>query len=52
MTVAVAQWVRALAPQAEGWMLESQPRLVLKTGIDNLTAKRFPMGVCVTGPQR
>ena len=25
-TAAVAQWVRALAPQAEGWVFESQPR--------------------------
>ena len=24
--VAVAQWVRAFAPQAEGWVFESQPR--------------------------
>ena len=23
---AVAQWVRAFAPQAKGWMFESQPR--------------------------
>ena len=23
---AAAQWVRALAPQAVGWMFESQPR--------------------------
>ena len=26
LTVAVAQWVRALATQTEGWMFESQPR--------------------------
>ena len=26
MTAAVAQWVRALAPQAEGWVFESGPR--------------------------
>ena len=25
VTVALAQWVRALAPQAEGWVFESQP---------------------------
>ena len=25
-TAAVAQWVRALVPRAEGWVLESQPR--------------------------
>ena len=24
-TAAVAQWVRAFAPQSEGWMFESQP---------------------------
>ena len=26
MVAAVAQWVRALAPQAEGWVFESNPR--------------------------
>ena len=26
VTAAVAQWVRALAPQAEDWVFESQPR--------------------------
>ena len=25
-TAAVAQWVRAVAPQADGWVFESQPR--------------------------
>ena len=26
INAAVAHWVRAFAPQAEGWMFESQPR--------------------------
>ena len=26
VTTAVAQWVRALVPQAEGWVFKSQPR--------------------------
>ena len=41
-TAAVAQWVRAMAPQAEGWVFESQPRhtYVVKTGSDSSTAKR------------
>ena len=26
ITEAMAQWVRALAPQAEGWVFETQPR--------------------------
>ena len=36
VTAAVAQWVRALAPEAEGWVFESQPRQtqVVKTGSD------------------
>ena len=25
-TAAMVQWVRALAPQGEGWVFESQPR--------------------------
>ena len=28
-TVAVAQWVRTLAPQAKNWVFESQPRQTL-----------------------
>ena len=38
----VAQSVRASAPQAEGWMFESQQRytLVVKTGRDRSNAKR------------
>ena len=30
-TAAVAQWVRALAPQAEGWVFESQLRKTYKS---------------------
>ena len=41
-TAAVAQWVRAFAPQAECRVLESQSRqtVVVKTGSDISTAKR------------
>ena len=41
-TAAVAQWARAFASQAEGWLFESQARQiqVVKTGIDCSTAKR------------
>ena len=37
---AVAQAVRAFAPQAEGWVLESQPRqtYVVKTGFNSSTS--------------
>ena len=44
---AVAQWFSALAPQAEGWVLESQPRQteVVKTGSDSSIAKRSALGV-------
>ena len=49
---AVAQWVRAFASQADGWVFESQPRQtqVVKTG----SAKRSALyeGVSVTGPWR
>ena len=40
ITAAVAQWVRAFDPPAEGWMFESQPpqTLVAKTG-NSSTAK-------------
>ena len=50
----MAQWVRAFAPQAEGWVFESQPRqsYVVKTGSDSSTAKRSAIGVSVTGPRR
>ena len=51
---AVAQWARAFAPQAEGWVFESQPRqtLVVKTGSDSSTAKRPPIDMNVMGPRR
>ena len=26
LTAVVVQWIRALAPQAEGWVFESQPQ--------------------------
>ena len=47
----MAQWVRALDPQAEGWVLESKPRKtqVVKTGSDGFTAKPSAIGVSVTG---
>ena len=50
MAVAVAQWVRAFAPQAKGWMFESQPRQmqVVKTGSDSSTVKLSALGVSVT----
>ena len=51
---AVAQWVRALAPQAEGWVFESQLRQswVVKTSSDSFTAQLSALGVSVTGPRR
>ena len=54
VSAAVAQWVRAFAPQAEGWVFEFQPRQthVIKTGSDSSTAKRSSIGVSVTGPRR
>ena len=42
MAAVVAQLVRALAPQAEGWVF-------VKTGIDRSTAKRSALGLSVTG---
>ena len=50
---AVAQWVRALAPQAEGLVIESQPRRtsVVQTGSDSSTAKRSAISVSATFPQ-
>ena len=53
-TATVAQMVRALAPQAEGWVFESQTRhtKVVKTGSDSSIAKRSAIGVSVTGPRR
>ena len=51
----MAQWVRALALQAESLVCESQSRQtqVVKTGSDSLTAKRSALGVSVsvTGPR-
>ena len=54
LTAAVAQWVRAFAPQVEGWVFESQwwQTQVVKTGTDSCTAKRSAIGVSVKGPQR
>ena len=51
--VAVAQWVREFAPQAEGWVFESQPRKtqVIKTGSDSYNAKHSALGATVTGPR-
>ena len=53
-TSAVSQWVRALAPQAEGRVFESRPRqtLLVKTGCDSSTAKRSALGLSVTVPQK
>ena len=47
----MVQWVRALAPQAEDWVFESQPGKteVFKTGSVSSTAKRSAIGVSVTG---
>ena len=44
--MAVAQWVRAFAPQAEGWVFESQPRKtkVIKTGSASSTDKHSAIG--------
>ena len=49
----MAQWVRAFASQAEGWVFESQPRqtLVEKTGSDSSIAKCWAIGVVVMGPR-
>ena len=53
VTAALAQWVRAEAPQAEGWVFESKlwHAQVLKTGSDSSTAKRSAIDVSVTGPR-
>ena len=45
----VAQSVKAFAPQAVGWVFESQ---AIKTGSDSSTAKGLAIGVSVTGFQR
>ena len=49
-TTTVAQWVRALAPQADGWVFKSQQRqtLVVKICHDSSTAKCSAIGVIVT----
>ena len=49
----MAQGTKALAPQEEGWVYESQflQTLVLNTGGDLSTAKRSAIGVNATGPQ-
>ena len=54
MAAALAQWVGVFAPQAEGWVFESQPRQikVVKTGSDSSTAKRLAIGMSVTGPRK
>ena len=54
VTAAVAQLVRTLATQAEGWVFESQPRQteVVKTYSDSSTAKRSELGVSATGHRR
>ena len=52
VTAAAAQWVRAFASQAEGWVFESQPRQTVKTDSDSSTAKRSATGVSDTGPRR
>ena len=46
--------VRAIAPQADGWVFESQPlqTRVVKTGSDSSNAKRSATGVSVSGPRR
>ena len=51
---AVAQWVRAFAPQTEGWGFEFQPQqnLVVKTGRDSFTVKHSAIHISVTGPGR
>ena len=51
----VAQWVRALAPKAVGWMFESHAAatdMTIKTGSDSSTAKRSATGASVMGPRR
>ena len=53
----MAQWVRALAAQAEGCMGIQIPLATdlirkKKTGSDSSTAKRSAKGVCVTGPRK
>ena len=51
---AVAKWVRAFAPQMEGWVFKSQiPQTEIeKPGSDSSTAKCLAIDLSVTGPQR
>ena len=51
---AVAQWGKAWAPQAKGWVYDSQPwqTKVVKTGSGSSTAKHSAIGVSVMGPRR
>ena len=48
----VAQWVRAIDSQTEGWVFESQPRQteVIKIASDSSTAKRLAIGVSIPAP--
>ena len=50
----MAHCARAFAPQAEGWVFESQPQQtqVIKAGSDSYTRKCSAIGVSVTGPRR
>ena len=53
-TAAVAQSNSAFAPEAEGWVFESQSRQteVVITGSDISTGKRSAIGVSVTGSRK
>ena len=51
-TAAVAQSVRALAPQEESWVFRPKSKKVVKTGSDSSTTKGSEIGVSVTGPRR
>ena len=50
----MAQWVKALDLQTEGWVFEFQLRktTVVKTGKGSPPAKRSAIGVSVMGPRR
>ena len=52
--MAVAQWVRAFAPQAESCVFESQTQQteVVRTGSDSSTTQRSKIRVGVMSPQR
>ena len=49
VAAAVAQWVRTFAPQADGWVFESEPEQteVFQTGSESSTAKRSALGVSI-----